>query len=134
MSDLCAPVYIVMGADEELTFWCFVGIMDRMVCFHMQYTYTNIRLTTDYPTRSQKQNFLRDQSGMKKQLSTLQQLIGVMDTELYRHLGTSLGFECPILAIYMRYRENGWTQFILLLPVRRNRNRFLLLSMTLTPA
>ncbi len=36
---------------------------------------------------SQKQNFLRDQSGMKKQLSTLQQLISVMDPELYRHLG-----------------------------------------------
>ena len=36
---------------------------------------------------SQKQNFLRDQSGMKKQLLTLQQLIGAMDPELYRHLG-----------------------------------------------
>ncbi|KAI0093868.1 GTPase-activating protein gyp7 [Irpex rosettiformis] len=63
MSDLCAPVYVVTGADEELTFWCFVEIMERM-----------------------KQNFLRDQSGMKKQLSTLQQLIAVMDPELYRHL------------------------------------------------
>lgn len=31
MSDLCAPVYIVMEGDEELTFWCFVEIMDRMV-------------------------------------------------------------------------------------------------------
>jgi len=33
----------------------------------------------------QKQNFLRDQSGMKQQLLTLQQLISVMDPELYRH-------------------------------------------------
>ncbi|EIW51710.1 RabGAP/TBC [Trametes versicolor FP-101664 SS1] len=63
MSDLCAPVYVVMGGDEEMTFWCFVEIMERM-----------------------KHNFLRDQSGMKKQLSTLQQLISVMDPELYRHL------------------------------------------------
>ncbi|TFK42640.1 rab-GTPase-TBC domain-containing protein [Crucibulum laeve] len=63
MSDLCAPIYVVMAADEEATFWCFVQFMDRM-----------------------KQNFLRDQSGMKKQLSTLQQLIEVMDPELYRHL------------------------------------------------
>lgn len=31
MSDLCAPVYVVMGGDEELTFWCFVEIMNRMV-------------------------------------------------------------------------------------------------------
>ena len=30
---------------------------------------------------------MRDQSGMKRQLSTLQQLIGVMDPELYSHLG-----------------------------------------------
>ncbi|KAG9087908.1 GTPase activating protein [Ceratobasidium sp. 392] len=35
---------------------------------------------------TQTQNFLRDQSGMKKQLSTLQQLLAVMDPELYRHL------------------------------------------------
>ncbi|KAH9946071.1 RabGAP/TBC [Epithele typhae] len=63
MSDLCAPIYVVMSGDEEMTFWCFVQIMERM-----------------------KQNFLRDQSGMKKQLSTLQQLISVMDPELYRHL------------------------------------------------
>ena len=31
MSDLCAPVYVVMEGDEELTFWCFVEIMNRMV-------------------------------------------------------------------------------------------------------
>ncbi|TFK76505.1 RabGAP/TBC [Pluteus cervinus] len=62
MSDLCAPLYVVMDGDEELTFWCFVRFMERM-----------------------KQNFLRDQSGMRKQLLTLQQLIEVMDPELYRH-------------------------------------------------
>ncbi|KAL1743936.1 rab-GTPase-TBC domain-containing protein [Schizophyllum fasciatum] len=64
MSDLCAPLYVVMGPEEEeLVFWCFVEVMNRM-----------------------KQNFLRDQSGMKRQLSTLQDLIAVMDPELYRHL------------------------------------------------
>ncbi|KAJ7632536.1 rab-GTPase-TBC domain-containing protein [Roridomyces roridus] len=63
MSDLCAPVYVVMAADEEMTFWCFVEYMNRM-----------------------KHNFLRDQTGMKKQLLTLQELIEVMDPELYRHL------------------------------------------------
>ncbi|KAG6832365.1 hypothetical protein H0H92_002633 [Tricholoma furcatifolium] len=63
MSDLCAPIYVVMDASEEMTFWCFVEVMHRM-----------------------KQNFLRDQSGMKKQLLTLQQLIGAMDPELYKHL------------------------------------------------
>lgn len=32
MSDLCAPIYVVMEGDEELTFWCFVEVMNRMVC------------------------------------------------------------------------------------------------------
>ncbi|KAG5654505.1 hypothetical protein H0H81_001146 [Sphagnurus paluster] len=31
MSDLCAPIYVVMEANEELTFWCFVEVMHRMV-------------------------------------------------------------------------------------------------------
>jgi hypothetical protein len=39
----------------------------------------------------QKENFLRDQSGMKKQLSTLQQLLQVMDPELYRHFEKTEG-------------------------------------------
>ncbi|KAF8559817.1 GTPase-activating protein gyp7 [Imleria badia] len=68
MSDLCAPLYVVMDAEEELTFWCFVEVMNRM-----------------------GQNFLRDQSGMKKQLSTLQELISVMDPELYRHFEKTEG-------------------------------------------
>ncbi|KAL7413775.1 rab-GTPase-TBC domain-containing protein [Mrakia frigida] len=63
MSDLAAPLYVVMEGEEVATFWCFVEFMERM-----------------------KQNFLRDQSGMKQQLLTLQQLISVMDPELYRHL------------------------------------------------
>jgi hypothetical protein len=31
MSDLCAPLYVVMEVEEELTFWCFVEVMNRMV-------------------------------------------------------------------------------------------------------
>ena len=83
MSDLCAPIYVVMSADEEMTFWCFVEVMSRMVS-------TIWRLNQNFFQMhglAQKQNFLRDQSGMKKQLLTLQQLISVMDPELYRHLG-----------------------------------------------
>jgi hypothetical protein len=62
MSDLCAPIYVVCGGDEAQTFWCFAKVMEKM-----------------------KQNFLRDQSGMKRQLLTLQQLIATMDPELYKH-------------------------------------------------
>lgn len=82
MSDLCAPIYVVMSADEEITFWCFVEVMNRMVSL-----LPNVCLPGLISMILQKQNFLRDQSGMKKQLSTLQQLISVMDPELYRHLG-----------------------------------------------
>lgn len=64
MSDLLAPIYVVFGANEADAFWGLVGVMKIM-----------------------ESNFLRDQSGMKRQLSTLQQLIGVMDPELYTHLG-----------------------------------------------
>jgi hypothetical protein len=31
MSDLCAPIYVAMHGDEEMTFWCFVAVMERMV-------------------------------------------------------------------------------------------------------
>ena len=31
MSDLCAPLYVVMVGNEEMTFWCFVEVMNRMV-------------------------------------------------------------------------------------------------------
>ncbi|QRW27163.1 GTPase-activating protein GYP7 [Rhizoctonia solani] len=30
MSDLCAPIYVVCGADEVKTFWCFVEVMEHM--------------------------------------------------------------------------------------------------------
>lgn len=35
MSDLCAPIYVVCGADEASTFWCFVSVMERMVGTHI---------------------------------------------------------------------------------------------------
>jgi len=31
MSDLCAPLYVIMGGNEEMTFWCFVQYMKKMV-------------------------------------------------------------------------------------------------------
>ena len=56
----------------------------------------------------QKQNFLRDQSGMKKQLSTLQQLLQVMDPELYRHFekteGLNLFFCFRLVPLYCAVR------------------------------
>lgn len=60
----------------------------------------------------QKRNFLRDQSGMKQQLSTLQQLIGVMDPELYRHLDKAEGlnlFFCFRCVVSVRLMQSNLT-------------------------
>ncbi|KAH9822539.1 rab-GTPase-TBC domain-containing protein [Melampsora americana] len=62
MSDLCAPLYVVFEADAAVTFFAFVELMDRM-----------------------KHHFLRDQSGMKDELSRLQKLLKLLDPGLYRH-------------------------------------------------
>jgi hypothetical protein len=51
----------------------------------------------------QESNFLRDQSGMKRQLSTLQKLIGVMDPELYAHLGESWPHSAFIPSAFARH-------------------------------
>lgn len=54
---------------------------------------------------------------MKKQLATLQQLLVVMDPELYRHLGT---FEVTLNIRWLMLdscRENGQLEPVLLLPV-----------------
>lgn len=63
MSDLLSPIYFVLGSNEADAYWGLVGVMRMM-----------------------ESNFLRDQSGMRRQLSTLQHLIGLMDPELYAHL------------------------------------------------
>ncbi|KAI9824781.1 MAG: GTPase activating protein [Thelocarpon impressellum] len=62
MSDLLGPIYAVMQ-DDAVAFWGFVGFMDRM-----------------------ERNFLRDQSGMRAQLLTLDHLVQLMDPALYEHL------------------------------------------------
>lgn len=64
MSDLLSPIYVVCEGDQVMAFWAFETLMLRM-----------------------QDNFLRDQSGMKRQLSLLQGLIRTMDVQLYQHLG-----------------------------------------------
>ncbi|CAD6583049.1 MAG: GTPase activating protein [Cyphobasidiales sp. Tagirdzhanova-0007] len=64
MSDLCSPLYIALEGNESLVFWSFVNLMEERM----------------------KPNFYRDQSGIKHQLSILQELIALMDPQLHRHL------------------------------------------------
>ncbi|ODH52660.1 hypothetical protein GX48_01145 [Paracoccidioides brasiliensis] len=91
MSDLLAPVYAVMQ-DDAVAFWAFVGYMDRM-----------------------ERNFLRDQSGMRSQLLTLDQLVQLMDPQLYLHLqsadSTNFFFFFRMLLVWYK-REFEWVDVL----------------------
>lgn len=87
MSDLLAPIYAVMQ-DDAIAFWGFQKFMDRM-----------------------ERNFLRDQSGMRKQLLTLDHLVQLMDPKLYLHLqsadSTNFFFFFRMLLVWYK-REFQW--------------------------
>ncbi|KAL5420240.1 hypothetical protein PMIN03_000068 [Paraphaeosphaeria minitans] len=102
MSDLLAPIYAVMQ-DDAIAFWGFAGFMERM-----------------------ERNFLRDQSGMRKQLTTLDHLVQLMDPKLYLHLqsadSTNFFFFFRMLLVWykrefewadvLRLWEGLWTDFL----------------------
>lgn len=87
MSDLLAPIYAVLQ-DDAMAFWGFKHFMDRM-----------------------ERNFLRDQSGMRMQLLTLDHLVQFMDPKLYAHLqsadSTNFFFFFRMLLVWYK-REFGW--------------------------
>ena len=101
MSDLLAPIYAVMQ-DDAVAFWAFVAFMERM-----------------------ERNFLRDQSGMRLQLLTLDHLVQLMDPALYLHLqkadSTNFFFFFRMLLVWykrefpfhdiLRLWESLWTDF-----------------------
>ncbi|KAE8323964.1 rab-GTPase-TBC domain-containing protein [Aspergillus sergii] len=91
MSDLLAPIYAVMQ-DDAVAFWAFVGFMDRM-----------------------ERNFLRDQSGMRAQLLTLDHLVQLMDPQLYLHLqsadSTNFFFFFRMLLVWYK-REFEWVDVL----------------------
>ncbi|KAI8336183.1 rab-GTPase-TBC domain-containing protein [Chlamydoabsidia padenii] len=87
MSDLLSPLYAVIG-DESLAFWAFVGFMDRT-----------------------KGNFLMDQSGMHRQLSTMDELLQLMDPQLYKHFQRTDSFNlffCFRWLLVWFKREFNW--------------------------
>ena len=88
MSDLLSPIYAVMQ-DDALAFWGFEAFMQRM-----------------------ERNFLRDQSGMREQLLTLDQLVQLMDPALHLHLqkaeSTNFFFFFRMLLVWFK-REFNWT-------------------------
>ncbi len=102
MSDLLAPIYAV-EQDDAVAFWGFVGFMDRM-----------------------ERNFLRDQSGMRLQLLTLDHLCQFLDPKLYQHLqkvdSTNFFFFFRMLLVWfkrefeftdiLRMWEGLWTDYL----------------------
>lgn len=87
MTDLLSPIYVVFQ-DETMTFWAFAGFMERM-----------------------ERNFLRDQSGMKRQMLVLNELVQFMLPKLFAHLGkcesTDLFFFFRMLLVWFK-REFEW--------------------------
>lgn len=91
MSDLLSPLYAVFQ-DDALAFWCFVEFMKRM-----------------------SRNFVRSQAGMRTQLSTLDQLVQLLDPKLYVHLqkldSTNFFFFFRMLLVWYK-REFEWTDVL----------------------
>ncbi|CAK9442334.1 uncharacterized protein LODBEIA_P60770 [Lodderomyces beijingensis] len=89
MTDLLSPLYVTIQ-DEVLTFWSFAHFMERM-----------------------ERNFVRDQSGMRKQMVTLNKLLQFMLPNLYKHLevcqSNDLFFFFRMLLVWFK-RELSWDQ------------------------
>ncbi|QPC78534.1 hypothetical protein HYE68_009286 [Fusarium pseudograminearum] len=87
MSDLLAPIYAAIQ-DDAVAFWGFQKFMERM-----------------------ERNFLRDQSGMRNQLLTLDQLVQFMDPVLWNHLqkadSTNFFFFFRMILVWYK-REFEW--------------------------
>ncbi|SMY28129.1 unnamed protein product [Zymoseptoria tritici ST99CH_1A5] len=102
MSDLLAPIYAIQQ-DDAVAFWGFTKFMERM-----------------------ERNFLRDQSGMRLQLTTLDQLVQLLDPKLYEHLAkvdsTNFFFFFRMLLVWfkrefefediLRLWEGLWTDYL----------------------
>ncbi|SGZ54122.1 CIC11C00000005342 [Sungouiella intermedia] len=89
MTDLLSPIYVVFQS-ETMAFWAFAGFMERM-----------------------ERNFVRDQSGMKRQMLVLNELVQFMLPNLFRHLekceSTDLFFFFRMLLVWYK-REFEWEQ------------------------
>lgn len=93
MTDLLSPLYVIIQ-DEVLVFWAFANFMELM-----------------------ERNFVRDQTGMKKQMNTLNKLLQFMLPKLYKHLemcqSNDLFFFFRMLLVWFK-RELHWDQVLTL--------------------
>ncbi|RAL60843.1 hypothetical protein DID88_010168 [Monilinia fructigena] len=104
MSDLLAPIYAVMQ-DDAIAFWGFQHFMERM-----------------------ERNFLRDQSGMRSQLLTLDHLVQLMDPKLYLHLQSAdstnffFFFRMLLVCLVDGFLSSGFHLFIALAILEKHRD------------
>uniref|UniRef100_A0A060T1M3 GTPase-activating protein GYP7 n=1 Tax=Blastobotrys adeninivorans TaxID=409370 RepID=A0A060T1M3_BLAAD len=91
MSDLLSPLYAVLQ-DDAIAFWAFCEFMNRM-----------------------ERNFLRDQSGMRQQMVTLDNLVQLMLPQLYAHFeradATNFFFFFRMLLVWFK-REFLWNDVL----------------------
>lgn len=91
MTDLLSPLYVKIRS-EALTFWAFSKFMERM-----------------------ERNFVRDQSGMRIQMTTLNRLLQFMLPNLYKHLekceAIDLFFFFRMLLVWFK-RELDWNDVL----------------------
>lgn len=135
MSDLCAPLYVVFGADEVTTYFAFVKLMEKMVRLQSPLTFEYAHLIVkNWPLSSllQKSHFLRDQS-VRPMVFTpfLLTLSSKPDTTLFTPFYTSgkyLGDERRTFststtaalnrpAVVLSFWKNQQPEFVLLFPV-----------------
>ncbi|WVN86059.1 uncharacterized protein L203_101217 [Cryptococcus depauperatus CBS 7841] len=86
MSDLLSPIYYVFDGNEADSFWALVGLMQGHGEEMSRDNDEVVKFRLGKQAKGLEENFLRDQSGMKRQLSTLLELLSVMDPGLYNHL------------------------------------------------
>ncbi|ODQ64766.1 GTPase activating protein [Nadsonia fulvescens var. elongata DSM 6958] len=93
MSDLLSPLYVVFQ-DDAVAFAAFCKFMDRM-----------------------ERNFIRDQSGMRDQLLTIDHLVQLMLPQLYEHLAqadsTHFFFFFRMILVWFK-REFAWDDVLTL--------------------
>lgn len=78
MSDFAAPILYVMN-DEIDAFWCFVGLMQRIVRL--------INLVQKNDLSFQQPNFEKDQANIKLQMNQLKDLLVIVNPKLANYLG-----------------------------------------------
>ena len=78
MSDFAAPILYVMN-DEIDAFWCFVGLMQRIVRL--------VNLFQKNDLSFQQPNFEKDQANIKLQMNQLKDLLVIVNPKLANYLG-----------------------------------------------